>query len=134
MIVGIGSDLTNIERIGDTIKKYGTRFLNKIFSKAELAEMSRREHISEREYYCMAAKRFAAKEACSKALGTGLRNGTYWRNMEVIHLSTGKPTLKLTGSAFKNAQKLCREKNANIQLTMTDDYPWAQAFVVIEAI
>ena len=134
MIIGIGSDITNISRFERSIKAYGVRLIDRALGKEEKVELEKKEFISPQEYAASVAKRFAAKEACSKALGTGLRNGTYWRNMEVIHLSTGKPTLKLTGSAFKNAQKLCREKNANIQLTMTDDYPWAQAFVVIEAI
>ena len=134
MIVGIGSDLANIARIEDTIKKFGLRFIHKIFTKNEIAEMAKRQGISEKEYASMAAKRFAAKEACSKALGTGFRNGVFWKNIEVRHLALGKPALKLSGDAAKHAQKLCSGGNANILLTMSDDYPWAQAFVVIEKI
>lgn len=134
MIVGIGSDLANISRIEDTIRKFGQRFINKIFTKYEISEMARRKGISEREYACMAAKRFSAKEACSKALGTGFRQGVFWKNIEVRHLASGKPALKLSGDAAKHAQHLCADGNANILLTMSDDYPWAQAFVVIEKI
>lgn len=134
MIVGIGSDLANISRIEETIKKFGQRFLNKIFTKYELSEMSKRQGIGTKEYACMASKRFAAKEACSKALGTGFREGVFWKNIEVRHLASGKPILKLSGGAIKHAQKLCEGGNANIQVSMSDDYPWAQAFVVIEKI
>lgn len=132
MIVGIGSDLTNITRIEDSIKNYGERFINRIFSPDEVEEMARRKNISKREYASMAAKRFAAKEACSKALGTGLQKGTFWRNMEVTHLPSGKPILKLSGNALDHARGICENCKINIMLTMTDDYPWAQAFVVIE--
>lgn len=134
MIVGIGCDMASIARIEDTIRKFGQRFIYKIFTKNEIAEMAKRQGISEREYACMAAKRFAAKEACSKALGTGFRQGVFWKNIEVRHLAMGKPTLKLSGDAHKHAQHLCDGGNANVLLTMSDDYPWAQAFVVIEKI
>ncbi len=132
MIVGMGSDLANIERIEAAIEKFGKRFIGKIFSEAELSEMVRREHVSKREYACMAAKRFAVKEACSKALGTGLRQGTFWRDMEVTHLPSGKPVLRLYNGAAKHLSCLCGSGEANVLVTMTDDYPWAQAFVVIE--
>lgn len=134
MIVGIGSDLTNIARVEEAINNYGERFINRIFSGDEVAEMARRQNISKREYASMASKRFAAKEACSKALGTGLQKGTFWRNMEVSHLPSGKPMLKLSGKALEHAQSLCKDKKINLMVTMTDDYPWAQAFVIIEAV
>lgn len=132
MIVGIGSDLANIERVEKAIAKFGERFLNKIFAPGELAELSRRAGISKREYACMAAKRFAAKEACSKALGTGFQQGTFWRDMVVAHLPSGKPTLSLSNGAAGHAARLCNGGETNVLLTMTDDYPWAQAFVIIE--
>lgn len=134
MIVGMGCDLANIGRIETAIEKFGNRFVNKIFSEAEQAEMQRRGRISSREYACTAAKRFAAKEACSKALGTGLQKGTFWRDMEVTHLSGGKPVLKLYNGAAAHLARLCEGGEANVLVTMTDDYPWAQAFVVIEKI
>lgn len=132
MIVGIGSDIANISRIEETIKKFGIRFVNKIFTKNEIKEMEKRKNISFREYVSTAAKRFAAKEACSKALGTGFREGVFWKNIEIKHLASGKPTLKLSGGALKHMEKLCDGGNANIQVSLSDDYPWAQAFVVIE--
>lgn len=134
MIVGIGSDLANISRIEVTIKKFGLHFLNKIFTKYELAEMAKRQNISAKEYASMAAKRFAAKEACSKALGTGFREGVFWKHIEVHHLSSGKPTLRLSGGALRHAEKLCEGGNISVHVSMSDDYPWAQAFVVIEKI
>lgn len=132
MIVGIGSDLANIVRIEKSIAKFGFRFLNKIFAESELAEMKRRAEIGSREFSCMAAKRFAAKEACSKALGTGFQQGTFWRDMVVAHLPSGRPVLSLSNGAAQHAGRICNGSDANILLTMTDDYPWAQAFVVIE--
>ncbi|MFV0626388.1 MAG: holo-ACP synthase [Alphaproteobacteria bacterium] len=134
MIVGIGSDLANITRIEESIEKFGDRFINKIFSEYEKQEMLRRKKVSPRRYASAAAKRFAVKEACSKALGTGLRRGTYWRDMEVIHLPSGKPTMQLSNGALEHAKKLTQGGEMVINVTMTDDYPWAQAFVVIEKI
>lgn len=132
MIVGIGSDLANIERIEKTILKFGERFFHKVFAVSELSEMRLRAEPGTRKFACMAAKRFAAKEACSKALGTGFRQGTFWRDIVVAHLPSGKPVLHLSGGAEIHARKLCGEADMNVLLTMTDDYPWAQAFVVIE--
>lgn len=134
MIVGIGSDLANIERVEQSVKKFGDRFINKIFSDAEKSQLLRRKEVSSRRYACAAAKLFAAKEACSKALGTGLRKGTFWRDMEVIHLSSGKPTMRLRGGALEHAKRLTDGGEMIINVTMTDDWPWAQAFVVIEKI
>lgn len=134
MIVGIGSDLANIERIENTILKFGERFFYKVFDVSELSEMKLRAKPGTRGFACMAAKRFAAKEACSKALGTGFRQGTFWRDIVVAHLPSGQPTLHLSGGAEVHARELCRGEDMNVLLTMTDDYPWAQAFVVIECL
>lgn len=134
MIVGIGSDLANIERIEQSIDNFGDRFINKIFSEYEKGEMERRKKVSARRYACAVAKRFAVKEACSKALGTGLRRGTFWRDMEVVHLPSGKPTIRLRGGALEHAKGLTVGGEMVINVTMTDDWPWAQAFVVIEKI
>ena len=134
MIVGTGSDLANISRIENTLAKYGPHFMNKIFTKAEMAEMNKRKNVSKREFACMVTKRFAAKEACSKALGTGFREGVFWKNIEIRHLPSGKPTLRLSGGALKHAQNLCEGGNINLHVSMSDDYPWAQAFVVLEKI
>ncbi len=134
MIVGIGCDIANISRIEDILEKYGTHFTHKIFSKSEMMEMNKRKNVSKKEFASMVAKRFAAKEACSKALGTGFRKGVFWKNIEVKHLISGKPTLKLSGGALLEAQHLCESGNINIHVSMSDDYPWAQAYVVIERI
>lgn len=134
MIIGIGSDLCNICRIEKIIQQRPAAFMRRIFSPAEQQEMQRRKHISPREYACMAAKRFAAKEACSKALGTGLASGTFWKDMQITRLSSGKPQLQISGGALDNLQKQIGEKSFAVHLTMTDDYPWAQAFVIIETI
>ena len=135
MIIGIGSDLANIERIEQTIEKFGNRFLNKIFTERELLESARRKKVSKREYVSSLAKKFAAKEACSKALGTGLRQGVFWRDMEITHLKSGKPELRLTNGALKRLWVIVgKSKDYSLNVTMTDDYPWAQAFVVIESV
>lgn len=134
MIVGIGSDLANIERIENSIAKFNQRFLNKIFADSEMTEMLRRSEPGKRAFSSLVAKRFAAKEACSKALGTGFQQGTFWRDMIVIHEPSGKPSLQLSNGALLHAKRLCNDGKLNVLLTMTDDYPWAQAFVVIEKI
>lgn len=134
MIVGIGSDLANIERIEKSIDKFGSRFINRIFSEVEKLELERREAISQREYVASIARRFAAKEACSKALGTGFKQGTFWKDLEIKHLPSGKPTMIIYGEARNTLLKLCDGKEPNILVTMTDDYPWAQAFVIMEVI
>ena len=130
MIIGIGSDLIDIRRIEKTIERFGARFIERCFTEVEQARSDRRK-LRAASY----AKRFAAKEACSKALGTGLAQGVYWRDMGVVNLPSGKPTMKLTGGA---ADRLASMAPANatiaIHLTITDDYPLAQAFVVIEAL
>tara|TARA_Y100000768_G_scaffold343279_1_gene288845 strand:+ start:1071 stop:1469 length:399 start_codon:yes stop_codon:yes gene_type:complete len=130
MIIGHGIDLIDIRRVEKTINKFGNRFINRIFTKGEII---RSENRNKRiESY---AKRFAAKEACSKALGTGFRSGVYWRDIEVVNEKSGKPVLKLTGGAYKRLEKLIPNNNAyNISLSITDDYPWAQANVIIEVV
>jgi len=130
MIIGHGIDLIDIRRVEKTINKFGNRFINRIFTKGEII---RSENRNKRiESY---AKRFAAKEACSKALGTGFRSGVYWRDIEVANEKSGKPILKLTGGAYQRLEKLIPNNNAyNISLSITDDYPWAQANVIIEVV
>jgi holo-[acyl-carrier protein] synthase len=130
MILGIGSDITDIRRIEKVIEKHGERFLARIFTDAERTRAERRA--KRVETY---AKRFAAKEACAKALGTGIRGGVWWRDMGVINLPSGRPTMKLTGGAAARLAKLTPPGHeARIDLTITDEYPLAQAFVVISAV
>ena len=130
MIIGHGIDLIDIRRVEKTINKFGNRFINRIFTKGEIIRSDNRN--KRIESY---AKRFAAKEACSKALGTGFRSGVYWRDIEVINEKSGKPILKLTGGAHKRLEKLIANNNDyNISLSITDDYPWAQANVIIEVV
>ena len=130
MIIGHGIDLIDIRRIEKTINKFGNRFINRIFTNGEIIRSDNRN--KRIESY---AKRFAAKEACSKALGTGFRSGVYWRDIEVINEKSGKPILKLTGGAYKRLEKLIPNNNDyNISLSITDDYPWAQANVIIEVV
>ena len=130
MIIGHGIDLIDIRRLEKTINKFGNRFINRIFTKGEIIRSDNRN--KRIQSY---AKRFAAKEACSKALGTGFRSGVYWRDIEVINEKSGKPILKLTGGARKRLEKLIPNNNDyNISLSITDDYPWAQANVIIEVV
>ncbi|MCH2546626.1 MAG: holo-ACP synthase [Alphaproteobacteria bacterium] len=134
MIVGIGNDITRIDRIENSINRFGERFLNRVFTPTEQQKAQRRtetRHMRTGTY----AKRFAAKEACAKALGTGFREGVFMRDMGVVNLPSGKPTLHLTGGAKAALQKLIPEGMvAQIDLTMTDDYPHAQAVVIISAV
>lgn len=131
MIIGIGNDLFNIERIEKTLEKFGERFENRVFTETEIALARRRRRTAETY-----AKRFAAKEACAKALGTGVpRRGVHWKHLGVVNLPTGKPTLALTGGAAKRLEAMMPEGHeAIIHLTITDDHPWAEAQVIIEAI
>lgn len=130
MILGIGTDLCNIERIERTIARFGDRFLNRVYTPIEQATAERRANRA-----ATYAKRWAAKEACSKALGTGLRMGIAWKDMGVLNLPTGQPTLALTGWANERAVALTPPGHrAVLHLTLTDDHPWAQAFVVLEAV
>lgn len=134
MIIGIGSDLIDITRIEKVIGRHGDRFLDRIFTDAERAKAERRAK-SSKMVWATYAKRFAAKEACSKALGTGIRQGVWWRDMGVINLPGGRPTMKLTGGALARLESLTPEGfEARIDLTITDDWPLAQAFVIISAV
>jgi holo-[acyl-carrier protein] synthase len=129
MILGIGSDMVDIRRIEQTIDRYGERFLNRIFTDIERAKSDRRAARA-----ASYAKRFAAKEACAKALGTGLSAGVFWRDMGVINLPSGQPTLNLTGGAAQRlAELLPPNHEAQINLTITDDFPMAHAMVIISA-
>jgi holo-[acyl-carrier protein] synthase len=133
MILGIGSDLIDIRRIEKTLQRHGDRFLGRIFTAEERAKAERRAK-SDRMVVATYAKRFAAKEACSKALGTGMRRGVFWRDMGVVNLPGGRPTLRLTGGAQARLQQLTPAGHvARIDLSITDDWPLAQAFVVISA-
>jgi holo-[acyl-carrier protein] synthase len=127
-LIGLGSDLCNIERIASSIERFGDRFINRIFTETEQAKANRRELTRAATF----AKRFAAKEACAKALGTGFRQGVFWRDMGVVNLPSGQPTLQLSGgAAARLAQITPAGHKAAIHLTMTDDHPWAQAIVLI---
>jgi holo-[acyl-carrier protein] synthase len=130
MIIGIGSDLIDIRRIEKSIERYGERFLSRIFTDTERARSERRAQRA-----ASYAKRFAAKEACSKALGTGLRKGVFWRDMGVVNLPGGKPSLRLTGGALERLEQLTPKGHvAQIDLSITDDFPLAQAIVIISAV
>ena len=134
MIVGIGCDLANINRFEKALAKFGGRFVNRAFSEREKAELARRERLSPKEHACAPAKRFAAKEACTKALGTGFRDGIFMRDIEIVHQPSGKPELYLQNGARRRLEENCGGVAFKIHVTMTDDYPWAQAFVIIEII
>ena len=129
MILGIGTDLANIDRIQGVLSRHGDRFRNRVFTETEQAKASRRK--DEAGTY---AKRWAAKEACSKALGTGLRMGIAWRDMSVINLSSGQPVMEVTGWAKNRLDEMTpSDHEAVVHVSLTDDHPWAQAYVVIEA-
>lgn len=130
MILGIGSDLANIDRIAATLERFGDRFRNRVFTEREQHKAEGRPRAVAATY----AKRWAAKEACSKALGTGLRMGISWKDMAVSNLRTGQPVMHLTGWAADRLDAMTPAGHAAvIHVTLTDDHPWAQAFVVIEA-
>jgi holo-[acyl-carrier protein] synthase len=130
MILGLGSDLCNIERIENSMARFGQKFLDRIFTANEQAKAERRPLLRAATY----AKRFAAKEACAKALGTGMRRGVFWQTMEVINLPSGQPTLRLTaGAATRLTEMVPDGMVADIHLSLTDDMPWAQAIVLISA-
>lgn len=129
MIVGIGSDLSDIRRIQETLDRFGERFMNRVFTETEQRRSERKGNRA-----ASYAKRFAAKEACSKALGTGMRAGVFWRDMGVVNLPSGQPTMALTGGAAERLAALTPGgMTPFIHLSLTDDHPYAQAFVVIEA-
>ncbi len=130
MILGLGSDIIDIRRIEATIARFGDRFLNRVFTDAERQKSDRR-----RERAASYAKRFAAKEACSKALGTGFREGVFWRDMGVVNAASGRPTLVLTGGAAEQLKRITPAGyQPRIDLTLTDDFPQAQAIVIITGI
>jgi len=130
VILGIGSDICDVRRIANVIERHGDRFINRIFTASERAKAEKR-----RNRFETYAKRFAAKEACAKALGTGLRAGVWWRDMGVINLPSGRPTLELTGGAKRRLQALTPPGyEARIDLTITDEGPMAQALVIISAV
>ncbi len=130
MILGLGSDLIDIRRIEKTLERHGERFTARIFTDIERAKSEARTNRA-----ASYAKRFAAKEACAKALGTGLNHGVFWRDMGVVNLPGGKPTMALTGGALKRLEKITPPGHrAQIDLTITDDFPHAQAIVIISAV
>jgi len=130
MIIGIGSDLIDIRRVEKTLERFGDRFTNRCFTEVERTKSDRRR-LRAASY----AKRYAAKEACSKALGTGFRKGVFWRDLGVINLPGGKPTMKLTGGALKRLEEMTPEgMDVQIDLTITDEPPIAEAMVIISAI
>lgn len=134
MIIGIGSDIIDITRIEKVIGRHGDRFIDRIFTDAERAKAERRSKMP-KMVWATYAKRFAAKEACSKALGTGIRQGVWWRDMGVVNLAGGRPTMKLTGGALARLESLTPPGHeARIDLTITDDWPLAQAFVIISVV
>lgn len=129
MIIGIGSDLCDIDRIARSLERHGERFTHRLFTDGE-----RRRSDGKATRAASYAKRFAAKEACAKALGTGLRAGVFWRDMEVVNLPSGRPTMRLTGGAAARLERLLpKGHEAMIHLSLTDEPPMAQAFVIIEA-
>jgi holo-[acyl-carrier protein] synthase len=130
MILGLGSDIIDIRRIERTIARYGDRFLARVFTDTERRKSERRA-----ARVASYAKRFAAKEACAKALGTGLRNGVYWRDMGVINLRSGRPTMVLTGGAAEQLRRMTPDGlQARVDVTLSDEFPLAQAFVVISGV
>ncbi len=130
MIIGLGSDLIDIRRIEKTLERHGARFIDRIFTETE-----QRKSEGRKQRAASYAKRFAAKEACAKALGTGLANGVFWKDMGVANLPSGKPTILLTGGAkARLAEMTPAGLKSVIHLTITDDFPLAQAFVIIEAL
>ena len=130
MIIGLGSDLCNIERIANSLERFGERFENRVFTETERAKARRRPFTIAGTY----AKRFAAKEAFSKAVGTGFKRGVFMKDIGVINAPSGAPTLALTGGAAKRLEEMIPAGHeAHVHLTLTDDHPWAQAFVIIEA-
>ena len=131
MIIGLGSDLCNIERIQSSLDRFGARFENRVFTETELAKAAKRPH----NYASTLAKRFAAKEAFSKAVGTGFKRGVFMKDIGVVNAPSGAPTLALTGGARERLDAFTpRDHVALVHLTLTDDHPWAQALVVIEAV
>lgn len=135
MIIGLGNDIVDIRRIEKTLARYGDRFTHRVFTASERARAERRANSSPVARAAAYAKRFAAKEACSKALGTGFRRGVFWRDMGVVNLSSGRPTLVLTGGALRVLEEITPpDAIARLDLTLADDYPYAQAIVIISGL
>lgn len=131
MILGVGTDLCDIRRIDATLQRFGNRFIDRIFTPEERGRAERRPATRAYRY----AQAFAAKEACAKALGTGLRLGVFWRDMQVIHLSSGKPTLKLTGGALQRLKSLVPSRYRPVMnVSLTDEFPLAHAIVILSAV
>lgn len=129
-VIGLGNDMIDIRRIEQSLTRFGDRFIARIFTEVEIAKSERRANRA-----ASYAKRFAAKEACAKALGTGFRAGVFWRDMGVVNLASGKPTMALTGGAARRLDAITpKGHEAQISLTITDDHPWAQAIVLITAV
>ncbi|MDE0801006.1 MAG: holo-ACP synthase [Rhodospirillaceae bacterium] len=134
MILGLGNDLIDIRRIEKTLQRFGDRFIERIYTDVEQAKANRRKG-SGQAYAATYAKRYAAKEAASKALGTGFRQGVYWRDLGVINLPSGKPTVHMTGGAAERLESMIPEgMEARVELTITDEYPLAEALVIITAV
>jgi holo-[acyl-carrier protein] synthase len=130
MIIGLGSDLSDIRRVQATLDRFGERFIDRIYTDIERARSERKP-----DRAASYAKRFAAKEACAKALGTGMRAGVFWKDMGVVNMRSGQPTMALTGGALARLEAMTPPgMRAVIHLTLTDDHPYAQAFVIIEAL
>ncbi|MEX1146773.1 MAG: holo-ACP synthase [Sphingomonadales bacterium] len=130
MVIGLGNDMIDIRRIEASLERFGDRFVRRIFTETEVAKSERRAG-----RVASYAKRFAAKEACAKALGTGFRHGVFWRDMGVVNAPSGKPTIALTGGALARLQAITPPGMvARVDLTITDDHPWAQAIVLITAV
>ena len=130
MILGLGSDLSDIRRIQNSLERFGDRFKERVFTELERTRSERKADAA-----ASYAKRFAAKEACAKALGTGMRRGVFWRDMGVVNMRSGQPTMQLTGGALTRLQEMTPSgMKAVIHLSLTDDHPYAQAFVIIEAL
>ncbi|MCW5750140.1 MAG: holo-ACP synthase [Alphaproteobacteria bacterium] len=130
MILGLGSDIIDIRRVEQTLERFGARFIDRVFTATEKRRSERRRHRA-----ASYAKRFAAKEACAKALGTGLRRGVFWRDMGVENLPSGKPTMVLTGGALERLREITPPgMRAQIDVSITDDYPQAQVIVLISAV
>jgi len=130
VIVGLGSDLSDIRRVQASLDRFGDRFTQRVFTEIERARSDRKP-----DRASSYAKRFAAKEACAKALGTGIRRGVFWRDMGVVNRPSGQPTMALTGGALERLREITPpDHRAVIHLTLTDDHPYAQAFVIIEVL
>jgi holo-[acyl-carrier protein] synthase len=130
MILGLGSDLSDIRRIQNSLERFGDRFKERVFTELERTRSDRKADAA-----ASYAKRFAAKEACAKALGTGMRRGVFWRDMGVVNMRSGQPTMQLTGGALARLEDMTPSgMRAVIHLSLTDDHPYAQAFVIIEAL